>query len=378
MKYRLLNHLICEKCGGTFSLTVSAESRVPKPAVTFPKEKLCANYCAYEKKNGHFDCGECCSSEVDAGSLACGACGTSFPIVRSIPRMLKPDVSADDHEKSKKTIATAKDYELINTEFADTMGTHVDIATPSELSDELFGVMDGVLDKKDIAGKVVLDAACGPGNYDRAFMQMGATELIGFDLGGDTIEMAYSKYREEYNMHFVQADFFALPLRPSFDQVICIGVLQHLKDPERAFQILCGLIKPGGDIFIWVYGKSFIVSVIKLLRTFTLKLPFRAVLVLSYLPAVIIYACNLLVLFLYRYEALSFLARFVPFKLYLKRGFWGIKMVIQDHLTVPFINFYNDRDLGDWAKKVPLKDVVISPRHAGRQGQSWRLKGKRI
>ena len=53
------------------------------------------------------------------------------------------------------------------------------------------------------------------------------------------------------------------------DVVISIGVIHHLPDPEKGFRTLYSLLKPGGEIFIWVYGYSSIIPVIKLLRGFT-------------------------------------------------------------------------------------------------------------
>ena len=47
------------------------------------------------------------------------------------------------------------------------------------------------------------------------------------------------------------------PLEPaSFDLVYCIGVIQHTPDPERAFDSLSRLVKPGGQLAVWIYDAT--------------------------------------------------------------------------------------------------------------------------
>jgi SAM-dependent methyltransferase len=46
-----------------------------------------------------------------------------------------------------------------------------------------------------------------------------------------------------------------LPLRSfSFDRIFSIGVLHHTPDPRRAFLALPRLLRPGGELAIWVYS----------------------------------------------------------------------------------------------------------------------------
>ena len=39
-----------------------------------------------------------------------------------------------------------------------------------------------------------------------------------------------------------------------FDLAFSIGVIHHLKDPERALKNMVAAVKPGGQVLIWVYG----------------------------------------------------------------------------------------------------------------------------
>jgi ubiquinone/menaquinone biosynthesis C-methylase UbiE len=52
----------------------------------------------------------------------------------------------------------------------------------------------------------------------------------------------------------VQADAEALPFEDAtFDLIMAIGVLHHLRDPGRALRSLARLVRPGGYIHVYVY-----------------------------------------------------------------------------------------------------------------------------
>jgi len=61
------------------------------------------------------------------------------------------------------------------------------------------------------------------------------------------------------NLHLFQGDLFNIPLpQESFDKVICLGVLQHTPEPERAFKNLAKYVKPGGELVVDVYKANFL------------------------------------------------------------------------------------------------------------------------
>src|ERR1044071_8544951 len=53
------------------------------------------------------------------------------------------------------------------------------------------------------------------------------------------------------NVCFAQGDIYNPPYEQgSFDKVLCIGVIQHCPNPEKAFLSLVRFLKPGGEIVI--------------------------------------------------------------------------------------------------------------------------------
>ena len=56
-------------------------------------------------------------------------------------------------------------------------------------------------------------------------------------------------------MNFVIASLFDLPFpQESFDLVYCQGVLHHTYSTADAFRAIAPRVRPGGNLFVWVYG----------------------------------------------------------------------------------------------------------------------------
>jgi SAM-dependent methyltransferase len=104
----------------------------------------------------------------------------------------------------------------------------------------------------DLEGKTVLEIGCGMGRFAEVAASYGAN-VVGIDLSA-AVDAAHGNLGERPNTAFLQADVFDLPLREeSFDLVYSIGVLHHTPDTRAAFLQLPRLLKPGGQIAIWVY-----------------------------------------------------------------------------------------------------------------------------
>ena len=70
--------------------------------------------------------------------------------------------------------------------------------------------------------------------------------MVGVDIS-EAIESTRVNTQGMPNVHLVQADVYHLPFRPGvFDFAYSIGVLHHLPEPEKAFQCVVPLVKPGG------------------------------------------------------------------------------------------------------------------------------------
>jgi SAM-dependent methyltransferase len=71
------------------------------------------------------------------------------------------------------------------------------------------------------------------------------------------VQTCQSNLGASERLHVLQADIYALPLRPGqFDYVYSLGVLQHTPDVRRAFLSLLEPLRPGGEIVVDLYLRN--------------------------------------------------------------------------------------------------------------------------
>ena len=109
-----------------------------------------------------------------------------------------------------------------------------------------------------LAGAAMLDGGCGgfAGGADAA-LALGARTVTGVDLSAENVRSARERFADEPGARFVRANLLSLPFASEqFDFVYSNGVLMITEDPERAFRELVRMTKPGGRIYIGVYGRG--------------------------------------------------------------------------------------------------------------------------
>lgn len=106
-------------------------------------------------------------------------------------------------------------------------------------------------------GRRVLDAGCGGGRYTWGIATLGA-EVVAVDQSENALASARRACADvvEARVTFRQADLLDdLPLEPGFDLVWCFGVLHHTGDTHRSFRNVARLVRPGGKLFLMIYGE---------------------------------------------------------------------------------------------------------------------------
>src|SRR5262249_20152073 len=162
----------------------------------------------------------------------------SYPVVREIPRF----VSSDQYTRS-----FSFEWNVHNS-------TQLDSHRPDGWSEETLRDKTG-LTPEQVRGKLVLDAGVGAGRYAEVLARWGAT-VVGVDLSF-AVEAANGHFRGRPEVLLCQADIGKLPLRPgTFDLIISIGGLHPTPDTKKFFSGLPPLLRPGGEIAIWVYPDS--------------------------------------------------------------------------------------------------------------------------
>ncbi len=105
------------------------------------------------------------------------------------------------------------------------------------------------------AEDVVLDLACGPGNFSREFARTVGPEglVVGVDVSPTMLARAVADNERSgiANLALVRADATALPFRSgTFDATCCFAALHLFADPFAALDEMRRILGPGGRIAI--------------------------------------------------------------------------------------------------------------------------------
>jgi len=88
-----------------------------------------------------------------------------------------------------------------------------------------------------LAGETALDIGCGPGFFCFALEKMGFRDVVGTEVKSDRFGAACAvKEVTGSRCRFLLRDVFANPLQTSFDTVLMLNVLHHLRDPIAALE----------------------------------------------------------------------------------------------------------------------------------------------
>jgi tRNA (mo5U34)-methyltransferase len=93
---------------------------------------------------------------------------------------------------------------------------------------------------KDLTGKSVLDIGCNAGFYSLEMKKRGASRVVAVDTDDRYLDQArFAASVQEADIEFRRMSVYEVPqLRETFDLVIFMGVLYHLRHPLLALDLL--------------------------------------------------------------------------------------------------------------------------------------------
>ncbi|GEM_PF-257329 len=234
------------------------------------------------------------------------------------------------------------------------------------------------LTKKDVIGKRVLELGCGNASLMVHMADWKPALLEGVDLGDSVLSaeknLASNSFRK---WKVVKGDLVEFQ-SDGFDLVYCIGVLHHLKEPEKGFQSVVRNTRPGGRFHCWVYAREGNAPVIFIVD------PIRKI--VSHLPwwfTKYFVAAPLSVPFYFYAKILAALPRGgfasrLPMHSYMiwisKREFAFFRHIAFDQLVTPQTTYLSRSVLEKWLASDPKIDPA-STYMIKRNGNSWKFGG---
>jgi ubiquinone/menaquinone biosynthesis C-methylase UbiE len=102
----------------------------------------------------------------------------------------------------------------------------------------------------DLAGKRVLDLACGTGEISRMLLAMGA-EVTGVDFAEPMLMRAKAKHQgRAFTGHLSDVETLMLEPDASYEAIVTRHLVWTLTDPAAAFATWFRVLKPGGRLLI--------------------------------------------------------------------------------------------------------------------------------
>ena len=180
---------------------------------------------------------------LETAQLQCTSCRADFPVLRGIPRFVPTENYASN----------------FGLEWTLHAKTQYDSYSGVPLSRQRFFAETHWPARLD--GQLILEVGSGSGRFTEQAATTGAF-VVSMDYSY-AVEANYRSNGDQPNVLIVQGDVYQMPFRPGmFDKLFCFGMLQHTPDVHGAFRALPPMLKPGGDLVVDVYKKTFFATVL--------------------------------------------------------------------------------------------------------------------
>lgn len=179
------------------------------------------------------------TGEIESGGLRCEACAVSYPIRNGIPRFVDPENYSSSFGFQWNRFKREQ----------------IDSFNGTDLSKKRF-FNETRWSPESLKGQWMIDMGCGAGRFLDVSAVEGV-EVVGLDIS-DAVDAAKENLEGRPNVHLVQASIYAPPFADgTFDNVYCIGVVQHTPSREETLRSIASLAKCDGSIAVTIYPRKF-------------------------------------------------------------------------------------------------------------------------
>lgn len=192
-------------------------------------------------------------------AVECGGCGKRYIIENGVVDFLVVSSRPSLAQRLMEYGPYANVYENIARPMATKLVTSRTIEEEIELAADLLAL--GISGNKQA---LVLDVACGPGNFTRRFgerVERHGGFVVGLDASWAMLGQAVQalERRGDRNVRYVRGDAGRLPFGDaSVDAVHCAGALHLMRGVDGVLQEFARVLKPGGVVVIgtFVLGRN--------------------------------------------------------------------------------------------------------------------------
>jgi len=190
-----------------------------------------------------FRCPDCQRGDLDEDTdsesdaiFMCTYCGATFPIINGIPRL----TALENYSES------------FGFQWSLHQLTQLDSYTNKKISEDRLIRVTTWANLSEVSGDI-LEAGSGAGRFTEILLKTSA-RICSFDYS-TAVDVNAKNNNFSDKLSLFQGDIFNLPFHDNiFDHVLCLGVLQHTPDPEKAFLSLAQKVKPGGYLYVDNYA----------------------------------------------------------------------------------------------------------------------------
>ena len=233
---------------------------------------------------------------------------------------------------------------------------------------ELFSdILSPFLKPDDIKGCKVAEVGSGTGRIVNMLLEAGAENIIAVEPS-EGFDVLCGNIRQPGKVTCLKVTGDQLPAFGDLDYVFSIGVLHHIQDPAPVVEAAFRALRPGGHLFVWLYGKegnTLYLSIVKPLRNLTKHLPHWMLVTLveiMYWPLLLyMKLCPIFPLPMRGY-LLSVFAKMPPDKR---------RLIIYDQLNPWYAKYYTRFEAEKLLLDGKFKDVQVHHRH----DYSWTVIG---
>ena len=186
------------------------------------------------------------SIRILRGTLECTNCAKRYPIEKGVPRMVK--VAADVAEVCRR-------YSF---QWLSRWNGKFEGERCYGFNDDIYigWVKEQLECRRPLApGEWLLDAGCGSGEKTQVLARKSPEQnVIGLDLGVESLEKATAKFGHMPNLDYVQGNIMEPPFKDrQFDSGMSLGVLHHTNNTRQAFAKFRRMLKEETTCVIWIY-----------------------------------------------------------------------------------------------------------------------------